>query len=137
MGVFNDILSGLSGRLATMPNLPDVAWMNAKFERKSSVEYLAEFILPADTEQAGLGDSGINEDIGIYQVNVHIPKDIGRGRAIELADLIADHFSRGLVITKNSTNLRITGGSIGVPLTDDIFYMIPVRIRYQTFTQPR
>jgi len=137
MGAFTDISSALSARLATLTDSPVVAWRNAKFKRAGNIEFLAEFLLPADTEQAALGDTGINEDIGTYQVNVNIPKDVGSGRAYDIADAIADHFARGLVLTSGTTDIRITGGSIGTELVDDIFYMIPVKIRYQTFTQPR
>lgn len=137
MGVFTDISSAFSARLSTLADSPVVAWRNAKFTRTGKVEFLAEFLLPADTEQAALGDTGINEDIGTYQVNVNTPKDVGSGRAYDIADAIADHFARGLVLNSGTTNIRITGGSIGPELVDDIFYMIPVKIRYQTFTQPR
>lgn len=134
---FTDIQNALASKLNTLPGLPDVAWSNVKYDPIEGTEYIEETVLPSDTEQAGMGLSGVNEDLGTYQINIRTPKNQGRARSNELADSIADHFSRGTTLTSGSVSLRLNAPSIGVGTAEDVFYMVPVRIRYQTFTQPR
>lgn len=137
MGAFTEIRSALSGRLAILNDSPVVAWENAEFKRTNEIEYIAEFFLPGDTVQAGGGKYGVNSEIGTYQINVMTPKTKGWGRAIDVADAVADHFPRGLYLPYGDVVVRIGDVSIGNSLTEDLFYSTPVKIRYNLFTKPR
>lgn len=131
---FTDIQGALRSRLDTLPNKPPIAWENVNYNPSSNTLYLRATGLPADTVQACLGDDGLDFNVGLFQVDVFIPD--GKGRT-EWPDDIADHFKRGTVLTQNGVNVRITSVSIEAAAKDDNFYIVPVTIAYQAFTQAR
>jgi len=136
--VYTDIDSALDGHLNDMPDLPPVAWENKAYTPVNGTLYLRPKIIPGDTRQATLGDSGTDENIGIYQVDVFAAAGEGKEEAIVKADEIADHFKRGTLLTHNDRNVRIKSASrrVGVN-TPDGWYMISVEIVYITFTEAR
>lgn len=93
--------------------------------------------MPAGTEQAGLGSSGLDEHLGIYQIDIIAPAASGKGEAIAQADAIADHFKRGTTLTYNGVSLRLSKTSRGTGKRDGAWFVIPVTTTYQSFTQPR
>ena len=117
-----------------MPSLPDVAWENVNYIPNSTELYLRATSLPGDTDQACLGDDGLDFHVGIFQVDVFIPD--GKGRST-WPDSIADHFKRGTRLTQNGVTVTITTVSIESATKDENFYIVPVSIGYQAFTQAR
>jgi len=131
---FTDIQGALRARLSTLPSLPPVSWENVDYEPNSSTLFLRATGLPSSTNQACLGDDGLDFHVGIFQVDVFIPD--GKGRS-SWPDAIADHFKRGTRITQNSVTVTITTVSIESASKDENFYIVPVSISYQAFTQAR
>lgn len=131
---FTDIQGALRARLSTLPSSPPVAWENVDYTPSSNTLFLRGTGLPGDTTQACLGDDGLDFHVGIFQVDVFIPG--GKGRTA-WPDEIADHFKRGTILTQNNVNVRITSVSISRADEDENFYIVPVSISYQAFTQAR
>jgi hypothetical protein len=131
---FNDIQGALRTQLSTLPSSPPIAWENTNYKPNATTLYLRATALPGDTVQACLGDSGRDEHVGIFQVDVFIPDNKGR---TDWPDQIADHFKRGTVLTQNTVSVRITTVSINTAFKDEDFYIVPVSINYQTFTTAR
>lgn len=131
---FTDINGALRTRLSTLPGAPGIAWENIDYKPDSKILFLRQTILPAETSQACLGDNGLDFSVGIFQVDVFIPD--GQGRS-DWPDKIADHFKRGTRLTQNQVTVTITSVSIEAGLKDDNFYIVPVSIGYQAFTQAR
>ncbi len=134
---FLDISAALSGRLNSLSGLPPVAWMNQQYEPEPGTLFLRETLLPADVYQVEQGESGRDLYSGIYQVAVFSPSDEGKNAAIVQADAIADHFSRGTILTYNSIRVRITRASLGASNNDRLWWIVPVNIRYQSYLLPR
>lgn len=135
MTVFADIQGALNTH-ALLLSLP-TAWENDDFTPTNDALYIAPFILPADTEQAGLGAQGLDDNSGIYQINIVAPADGGNGVALIKADVVADHFARGQTLTYNGVNVRLGNVSRGQGGRDGAWFIIPVFINYQSFTVPR
>lgn len=131
---FNDIQGALRSQLNTLANKPPIAWENTNYSPNATTLYLRATGLPGDTVQACLGDDGLDEHVGIFQVDVFVPDNKGR---TTWPDLVADHFKRGTVLTLNTTNVRITTVSINTAFKDDEFYIVPISITYQAFTAAR
>ena len=135
MSAFTDISAALDARTNSL-SLP-TAWENIAFQPVTGTLYIRPTLMPADTVQAGLGSSGLDEHLGIYQIDIIASGSTGKGEATIKADAIADHFKRGLVLTYNGVNVRLSKTSRGVGKRDEAFFVIPIFITYKVFTQPR
>tara|TARA_R110000851_G_scaffold40345_1_gene101792 strand:+ start:908 stop:1315 length:408 start_codon:yes stop_codon:yes gene_type:complete len=135
MSAFTDISAALDARTNSL-SLP-TAWENVTFTPTTGTLYIRPTLIPAYTEQAGLGLNGLDEHAGIYQIDIIASGSTGKGEATIKADAIADHFKRGLVLTYNGVNVRLSKTSRGVGKRDEAFFVIPIFITYKVFTQPR
>lgn len=133
---FNDIRSALANRLNTLATAESyaISWENTKFNPDAEDTYIKQDMLFGETVQACVGDDGKDLTNGIYQLSVYRP--LGGGLTV-IPDKIADHFKRGTVLTKNTVSVRIVSASISVGFSDENFYIIPVSIRWQAFTDAR
>jgi hypothetical protein len=134
LAIFNDIESAFTNQLATLTDAPDIAWPNINYKPKAGTAYIAGFMLPGEFVQASMGATGKDVQVGIFQVNVYVPAGIGRSA---LPDAIAEHFKRGTVLSYNGTSIRIRAASIGPAGVDGAWYIVPVSINYQTYTEAR
>ena len=135
MSAFTDISAALDARTNSL-SLP-TAWENIAFQPVTGTLYIRPTLMPADTVQAGLGSSGLDEHLGIYQIDICAKASTGKGEATIKADVIADHFKRGLVLTYNGVNVRLSKTSRGLGKRDEAWFVIPIFITYQVFTLPR
>jgi len=133
MSAFADISAALD-ELTSELGLP-TAWENRDFEPTNDTLYLRPTLLPATTEPSGLPDS--DEHSGIYQVDVIAPMGSGKGEAIEKADIVANQFKRGKIITHNGVNVWVLSVSRGVGGRDGSWYILPVQISYKAYTDIR
>lgn len=131
---FVDIYGALRVNLANIASVPPIAWENKNYDQDATTLYLRPTMLPNETIQASLGDSGKDLYEGMFQVDVFVPD--GQGRS-DWPDKIADAFKRGTVLTRNGIDVRIQGVSIAPALKEDNFYQVPVEIRWQAFTPAR
>ena len=132
MAEFIDMETALISRLNTITGNPDIAWPNIEF--RPSGEYLRPAFLPSDTIPAALGASGLDETNGVYQVDCFTERGAGRST---LVDTVADHFKRGTVITYGSVNMRVRSVSIGASRDEGAYYVTPITVNWQTYTEPR
>lgn len=135
MSAFTDISAALDARTNSL-SLP-TAWENIAFQPVTGTLYIRPTLMPADTVQAGLGTNGLDEHLGIYQIDIISTSAKGKGEATIKCDVIADHFKRGTVLSYNGVNVRITKSSRGQGKRDEAFFVIPIFITYQVFTLPR
>lgn len=137
MSVFIDISAALDGRLNTMASLPPVAWENVEYAPVVGTLYLRPTLLMGDSTQASLGDSGEDENIGVYQVDVFAEAGTGKNAAIVMADNIANHFKRGTDMVYNGRTVRVQSASRGPASTSDGWYQMPVNITFYSITDAR
>ena len=134
---FSDISAALDARLNTLTGSAPIAWPNTVFKPTKGTLYLRATHLPVATEQAGLGNSGVDEYLGIYQVDVFAPTGKGRGASESKADIIANHFKRGTDLLYNGVNVRLGDVSRNAGTIDDDRYLISVSINYMAHVAPR
>ena len=136
MTVFVDISAALNARLNTLGSDP-IAWANDKYTPVKDTLYLRPTLLPAETVSATLSAAGTDKQEGIYQVDVFAPSDTGRNEAYAAADAIAEHFKPVTELTYNGRVVRCVTVSIGTTFQDGGWYMLPVEIRYRSYTAKR
>jgi len=137
MSVFYNIGYALDYQLKNMGSVPPIAWENKIYKPIKGTLYLRATNMTGDATQAGLGDSGEDENLGVYQVDVFAPADKGKKAALQMADLVANRFKRGTDLTYSGTTVRISSVNREAALTVDGWYHIPVNINYYSITQPR
>tara|TARA_B110000046_G_scaffold61020_1_gene68614 strand:+ start:642 stop:1058 length:417 start_codon:yes stop_codon:yes gene_type:complete len=135
--VFADISSALDLRLNTLTGQSPIAWENTAYIPVKDTLYLRPTILPALTLQAGLGVNGIDEYIGIYQIDIFAPAGKGRGEAEIKADAVADHFKRGTDLSKNGKTVRLGNVSRNSGIRDEDRFIISISINYMAHVTPR
>jgi hypothetical protein len=135
MSAFTDISAALDSHTNDL-SLP-TAWENSGYEPTIGTLYIRPTILPANTFQAGLGASGLDDNFGIYQIDIFSEAGKGKGAAIIKADVIANAFKRGTVLTYNGVSVRLGNVSRGSGSRDGAWFVLPVFINYQSFTQAR
>ena len=135
--VFADISSALDTRLNTLLGQTPIAWENTAFVPIKDVLYLRPYILPAATIQAALGVSGIDEYIGIYQIDIFAPAGKGRGEAEIKADSVADHFKRGTDLSSNGKTIRLGNVSRNAGIKSEDRFIISISINYMAHVTPR
>ena len=135
--VFADISSALDSQLDTLAGQSPIAWENTVFTPIKNTLYLRPTILPALTTQAALGANGIDEYIGIYQIDVFAPSGKGRGEAETKADAVADHFKRGTDLSKNGKTIRLGNVSRNSGIRSEDRFIISLSINYMAHVTPR
>lgn len=134
---FADISSALDSRLNTLSGGSPVAWENIVYVPTKSSMYLRPTNLAGATTQAGLGTAGIDEYVGIYQIDVFAPAGTGRSQAESKADAIANHFKRGTDLLYNNTTVRLGDVSRTNGTTIEDRFVISVTINYMAHVAPR
>lgn len=125
------IRAALTARLQTLSGLPSVAWENVAFTPVPSVTYLAPALLPGEPFQAEIGPSGQNWHLGVYQVSIFAPKNVGVGALNTLRDAIVTHFKRGTTMTSGAVTVTATKAYPSAAITEVDRVHVPITIRYR------
>ncbi len=121
------VASQLDQHLASMPDLPDVAWANVEFTPDTTKVHLQVSYLPADGDLYSMDYA--QETPGIYQVSVAAPVGSGPGTAQDTADDVRAHFAgQGKI-----GDVFIEAVNYGPAQLDDVWYVIPVSINWRYF----
>lgn len=107
------------------------AWENFPFSIKAPrVPYQKVHLLPGRPENFTLGDSHVRE-VGILQVTLMFPAQLGSGDAVARAELIRTTFPRGATFENGGIVVQIERTPEIMPAyVNDENYMLPVRIYY-------
>lgn len=104
------------------------------FTVKPGTAYQAAFLMPGLTENPAMGSgvgSGLDREVGTFQVSLYYPLKAGAGVAEAKAETIRLHFPRGLVLLSGNVRLVIASTpSVAQGRPDMGFYIVPVSIFY-------
>lgn len=121
----------------TANNITKVAWENKPIDPPApdALEAWARVtFFPKETRQATVGDDGMNDMGGIMLVNVFWPKGKLAGTPNELADSLVSHFKRGTTTpTVSGYQTKIFNAWRDAALSDDVWFNVPVRVRYYQY----
>lgn len=109
-----------------------VAWQNIKFTPPPGA-HLRAFLLPARTDSQDLAGTH-RAYLGVFQVSIMAPHDLGPGAAETLADEIAALFPLNLRLTSSLTVQIVTPCSQGPSIPGDTHYVVPMSFGYRADT---
>jgi len=132
---FLDISAALDTNLNTFAsaNSIPVAWENINYKPVVGTLYLRPTLLPADTDPIGLSYVSALDHLGIYQIDVISPIDVGKSAAVTKADLLVAAFPRSN-LTYNGKIVTIKSASRSTGNRDGAWYIVSVIINYQSIT---
>lgn len=105
MGVFSDIQAALDSRLNLVPGLPVVAWENVHYKPTKGTPFVRPTNIAGDTTLATTAK--LQNNTGIYQVDLFYPTSNGTGDLLDMLDTIYDHFKVSNELTANTTKVMI------------------------------
>lgn len=123
------INAALSLHLSTLSY--SIAYENAPFTPATGL-YLSENYLPATTSEVGIETGSTDDYTGLYQINVHAPRDGYKFEAYTVADEVAATFSRGTVLANEDITVRVQRVSQSSPLNDGDRFVIPVTVDWRS-----
>ena len=97
----------VQGVQAALPTTT-VAWENKAFTKPATV-WASFFLIPSTTEPSTLGAAGLDEHLGIAQVDLNVPLNTGEQAVLALAELVARYFYAGRRLTYDSTEVHVYG----------------------------
>ena len=125
----------LSARLETLtfsPVLP-IAWPNSNLTPPTDRKWLRVNEIPASTSPFDL-KGGTTDRVGLMQIDVFRPLNEGRAPIKETAGKVAAHFPVALRLYSEGVKVIITRSELGPVLQQDVEIMLPVTIRFRSFT---
>lgn len=120
--------NALLARLATLTPPVSTAFENQAFTPTAGTPYQTVTLLPNTPDNPSMGSSYYRE-VGLLQVSLCYPTNKGSGDALARAQLLRDHFPRGLTLTSGGDTIivRLTP-SIAPAFTQGDRYIVPVTI---------
>lgn len=106
---------------------------NESYSPRQGTPFLRTWLLPAETFQITLGQDGVNEYGGIFQISCVYPQALGWNDAKVMAGRLASHFYRGTRITYNDILVKVRRAWVDPGFQEDAWYIVPVSIMYWCF----
>lgn len=92
--------------------------------------------LPAGADVASLGVGGMDEHVGVFQIDVNVPESGGNPRATLLAhaDTLRSYFTAGRLFINGSQSVRVRSASRSSIRRVDGWQRVSVSVSYSAFT---
>lgn len=132
--LYRDIRAALANHLNTMTGVIAVAWENVAYTPTVGTPYLRPTVLMGQPRQAAIGDTGPNEQVGVYQIDLFYPPGKGTGDINAMAGKIEQRFKRGTKIAYNGVTLTIRSVYLSAMQQGADWVQLPVNITFYTFT---
>ncbi|GAA4652081.1 hypothetical protein GCM10023116_43650 [Kistimonas scapharcae] len=97
--------------------------------------WLSAFFLPADTSGASLGDTGLDQTVGFYQVDISTPTGNGWAGLHGYADRLQRHFRLGTLLTFEGQSMQVTGSSRSPGRVEGGWYRLSLSIQWLAYTR--
>jgi hypothetical protein len=120
----------LEKRLALMSPSIETSYEGLSFKPTPNVAYQYVQLTPYKPQNPTLGDEYFR-DVGEFQVFLCYPIGKGTGEALARAELVREHFKRGVTLTEDVSQILIidTPKIAGTAIMQDRI-VVPVLIRY-------
>ena len=96
-----------SGKTLTVSLPANRAWENIAFEPTAGAPWVEEQLIPGTSQQITIGPLGTLESRLLYQIQVHVPEDVGIGAPTRYADSLMTLFAPRTEITFGSDVARV------------------------------
>lgn len=121
----------LRGKLASIGGLPTVADENKTFVPNTNNPYLRETVLFNTTDNLGLAVDSAERQDGIYQIDVLVPKNTSKFKALGYCDLLLNGFARQVsALADGDTKINIEGAYVSPARVEGEFFVYSVSARW-------
>lgn len=100
------IKTALEAKLNALTPSLATAWEGVPFTPVTGTPYQQVNLLPSDTVNPSIGD-GHYREMGIFQVTLCYPSNVGTKTALQRADLLCSHFKRGTTLNNSGITVLI------------------------------
>jgi hypothetical protein len=108
-----------------------IAWPFKDFTPPSDGPWLRPTFLPAQPASTAVGEGADNRFVGFVQIDVFYPAGAGLKRPLVIADAVAAHFKRGLVLDAAGFLVSVDRPPFVMSTSrDGAQTMTPVRVYY-------
>ncbi len=129
------ISAAFEKKLNTLETNFPTAYENVQFTPVTGTAYQRVRILPAQPDNPTIGDSYYRE-VGLFEVILFYPLDIGRNAAQVKAEAIKALFKRGLAMVEDGLTVVVDRTpSIASAVQLDDRYVVPITISYYAEVQ--
>lgn len=92
--------------------------------------------LRAGADVASLGAGGMDEHVGVFQIDVNVPESGGNPRAtlLQHADQLRGYFVAGRRFTHSTQSVRVTRADVSQIRRVDGWQRVSVSVRYSAFS---
>lgn len=124
------IRNALENALAAITPAIDIVHENEAYDPIADRPYCEAYVLWATPSNPTMGD-GFYQELGIFQINLQYPAEVGTADAAARAKLIRDAFPRGASFAFGGVTVQIDKTpEIGAGTVDAGLWMVPIKIRF-------
>lgn len=110
-----------------------VVWENTTLDPAGLDVWFEEIFIPNDTRPATVGINGVQEDFGLYQINIRVPIGLGTIQSDNYVDEISQLYKMGTKLEKDGESVYIEGSTAGPGTTEDNWYFVPFTIEWSSY----
>lgn len=128
--MFKDIKIALETRLSTLSGSTPIAYENVRYKPVLGTMYIRPTLLYASSTLLDLNN--VQENPGIFQVDVLYPSNVGMINLLTKMDDIEDHF-KGQVLTSGAVKVYISSISANRFVQSDGWIVGTVQINFKSY----
>jgi hypothetical protein len=131
--VYDDIRAALEVTLASIPNMPPIAWENKSFTPDTAVGYIQVRQLPTARRPTVRGLNPQQRYQGVFQLLVKMPENKGPNPAQTVVTALINAFEATTDLSYDTTFVTIDYTEQVGGFTDSPFYTIPVNVNWYSY----
>lgn len=131
------IRSLLNDHVDSIVGLPPIQYENTPNIGQTGKPFTRVTNIPANTLQVSAGINGKDRALGLLQIDLFFPTDLGTINSELMADAVIAAFPRGLTLTHEDTNtvVHFKSPSVRVGYTFEPFYCLPITVEWSSVLQ--
>lgn len=132
MSVFKDIQLALDTELKRIPLGLDIAWENVAYEPKAGRPWIRPTVLNGRSDFLNLDN--MQENPGIYQVDVFFPANKGTGNLLDAVDAIFNHFNALNSVIHGVNKIEVGSVRKKSSMNEDAWFTASVEIVFNCYS---
>lgn len=129
---FKNIRIALDTKLSTLPGSNTFAWENIRFKPTLGEMFIRPTLLPA--RSALLDIDSNQQNLGIYQIDVIGPVNVGMAAILDKLDEIYTHFKAVNTLESNGIEVHIKSVSMLRAIKDEAWLIGSLEVNYNCYS---
>jgi hypothetical protein len=126
----SNIRNALENALAAITQAIDIVHENEAYEPIAGRPFCEAYVMFATPANPTMGD-GFYQELGIFQINLQYPTEVGTAAAAAQAQLIRDAFPRGATFVFGGVTVQVDRTpEISAGTVDADRWFLPIKVRW-------